>query len=114
MFTVRSILAAAITAVGLLSVSASHAAAADAKATGTITVDGQPLAAGKVTFYQEDGQFVGSKVKDGKYRVDHVSPGTYRVTVEGEGVPARFTSDATSPLTVEVKEAANTLDFELK
>jgi hypothetical protein len=77
-----------------------------------ITLRGKPLT-GKVIFHLDD-QFVGSKVKeDGKYLVSRVLVGKYKVTLEGQGVPAKFTSDDVTPLTVEVKEGANTFDFEL-
>jgi hypothetical protein len=99
---------------GLLSASAPCARAADAKATGKITVGGKPLAAGKVTFHLDNGQFVGAKVKDGEYTVDRVPTGKLKVTVEGKGVPRAFASEDTSTLTVEVTEGAVTFDFILK
>jgi hypothetical protein len=82
-------------------------------ATGKIVVGGKPLSAGKVTFYFDNGQFVGSKIKDGEYAVDRVPVGTHRVTVEGKGVPLKYTSDDKSPLSVKVTQGAVTLDFDL-
>jgi hypothetical protein len=114
MFSARSALVAVVAACGLLSAFAPCATAADAKVTGKITVDGKPLAAGKVTFYFDNGQFVGSKVKDGAYTVDHMPAGTHRVTVEGKGVPPKYSSEDTSELVVEVKEGTSTFDFDLK
>ena len=49
---------------------------------GTITVDGKPLTAGKIFFFIDEDQFVGAKVKDGVYKVDHVPVGTHVVAVE--------------------------------
>lgn len=114
MLRIPLFLLALATGCGLL-VTASPAAAADGKVSGQVTLDGKPLAAGRVTFHREDGQFVGAKVKDGKYAIDRVPAGTRTVTFEGKGVPAIFTMDSTSPLRVEIKEgeSKNTFDFAL-
>ena len=113
MYPKRFLLAVVVATCGLLLASAPAAMADDAKVNGSITVGGAPLAAGKVTFHLDD-QFVGSKVKDGKYTVNRVPVGKYKVTIEGKGVPAKFTSDDITPLRVEVKEGTNTFDFDLK
>jgi hypothetical protein len=60
-----------------------------------------------------DDPFVGAKVKDGKYTVNRVPVGRYKVTFEGEGVPSKYASEDTSGLRVEVREGANTFDFRL-
>jgi hypothetical protein len=114
MLSTRSILVALAAACGLLVVLAPAAPAADAKASGTVTFKGKPLLAGKVTFYLDNGQFVGSKVKDGKYTVDRIPVGTWKVAVEGTGVPRAYAAEETSPLKVEVKEGPATFDFDLK
>jgi hypothetical protein len=90
-------------------------AAADGEVTGTIRIDGKQLVGGKITFYQENGQFIGSKIKDGKYKIDRVPARNLRVTVEGKGVPLKYTSDETSGLVVEVVEGGPTvIDLDLK
>jgi hypothetical protein len=99
---------------GLFLAFATSVTAADAKADGKIRVGGKPLSSGKVTFYLDNGQFVGSKIKDGEYTVDRLPVGTHRVTVEGEGVPLKYTLEDKSGLTVEVTEGAVTMDFDLK
>ncbi len=83
---------------------------------GKITLDGKPPTAGKITFYRSDGQFVGSKVKNGKYAIDHMPVGVLKVTIEGKGVPARYASENTSPLTVEIKKGGgkSRFDFDLR
>jgi hypothetical protein len=113
MFSARPVLVAVVAACGLLLVSAPCATAGDGKVIGKITLNGKPLAAGKVTFYLDNGQFVGSKVKDGEYTVDRVPAGMRRVTVEGQGIPPTFTSEETSPLQMKVKEGPNTFAIEL-
>ena len=98
---------------GLLLTPAPAATADDGKVEGRITVRGKPLA-GRVTFHLDD-QFVGSKVNEvGKYKVNCVLVGRYKVTIEGKGVPAQFTFEDKTPLTVEVKEGGNTFDFALE
>jgi regulation of enolase protein 1 (concanavalin A-like superfamily) len=69
--------------------------------TGTITIDGKPLISGKITFHRDNNQLVASKVKDGKYKVDHVPAGIFTVTIDGKDVPVRY-SEATAGLVVEV------------
>jgi hypothetical protein len=93
---------------------AGSASAADSKVSGRVTLEGKPLAAGKITFYLADGEFFGSKVKDGKYAIDHAQAGTRKVTVEGEGVPIKYTLDDTSSLTVEIKDGKNVFDLDLR
>ena len=114
MFSTRSALVVMVATCGLLVEAPLSVAAADGEATGQVTVSGKPLAAGKITFHRANGQFLGSQVKDGKYMIDRIPAGTLRVTFEGKGVPPAYTSEATSPLVVEVKEGASTFDFNLK
>jgi len=98
---------------GLLLADAPAAKDADAKATGTITFNGKPLSAAKVTFHFGD-EFVGAKVKDdGKYAVNRIAPGTYKVTIEGKHVPAKFASDDKTPLVAEIKAGKNEIDLNL-
>jgi hypothetical protein len=88
------------------------ARAADADATGQVTLKEKPLAEGKITFHLANDQFVGSKVKNGKFLVKRLPTGQHRVTIEGKGVPKKYGSEETTPLIVEVKEGGKiTLDF---
>ncbi len=81
---------------------------------GMVTVNGQPLASGRIFFHFDDDQFVGAKVKDGTYTVKRVAPGRYKVSVEGEGVPAVYAAENTTPFVVEVSKGAATADLDLK
>ncbi len=92
----------------------SHARAADGKVSGNVTLNGKLLGEGKITFHMTNGQFVGSTIKDGKYLIDRVPVGSFKVTVEGEGVPAAFASAKTTSLAVEVTEGPTNLDFNIK
>jgi hypothetical protein len=114
MLSTRALFVALAAACGLLVVLAPPAPAADVKASGTVTFKGVPLPAGKITFYLDNGQFVGSKVKDGKYTVDRLPAGTWKVAVEGKGLPRAYAAEETSPLKVEVKEGPATFNFDLK
>ena len=82
---------------------------------GTVTFNGKPVPDGTITFHLPDGQFVGAKLKDGKYRVDRVPAGTMRVTVESKKVrlPAKYSAEDTSGLTVDVKAGKGRADFNL-
>ena len=89
------------------------AVAADGKASGTVTVNGKPLPAGRVILHLDDGQFVGCQVKDGKYIIDRVPTGKRRVSIEGKSVPEKYGAGA-SPLVAEIREGENELNFDLK
>ena len=102
-------------AVGL---AAGPAAAADPElgtVEGTVTFNGKPVPDGTITFHLPDGQFVGAKIKDGKYRVDRVPAGTAKVTVQSKKfpIPAKFTDEERALLAVEVKAGKGTADFNL-
>lgn len=113
MHPMRFLLAAVVATFGLGLVSAPVAMAADGKLDGLVTMRGKPMT-GKITFHSGD-QFFGSKVNaEGKFKVDRAMVGTYKVTIEGKGVPAKYSSEDFSPLTVEVKEGDNTFDFEIQ
>ena len=102
MIALRSVLLVAVALFGQLAAALPAGAAEAFAATGTITLDGKPLASGKITLQREDGQFVGSKVKDGKYAVDCLPAGKFTVTFEGQGVPAKYGNENTSGLVVMV------------
>jgi hypothetical protein len=48
---------------------------------GTVTLDGQPLALGTITFFSQDGTVWRSNVLDGAYRVAKVPVGPVKITV---------------------------------
>jgi hypothetical protein len=99
-------------------VSGARVSAADeelATVEGRVTYKGQPLAGGTITFHLKDDQFVGAKIKDGRFRVDRVPAGTVRVTIESQKVrlPAKYASEETSGLSAEVKKGKTTVNLEL-
>ncbi len=54
-----------------------------AEVVGTVSVDGQPVEKGSISFIPADGKGVtaGSDIKDGKYVATGVSPGTAKVEI---------------------------------
>jgi hypothetical protein len=82
---------------------------------GKVIYNGQPLTDGTITFHLKDDQFVGTKIKDGRYRVDRVPFGAARVTIDSNEVriPARFASPDTSGLSVEIKQRKVPVNFML-
>jgi hypothetical protein len=95
--------------------STSHASAGDGKVSGVVTYKGKPLAEGKIVFHLKDGEFVGAKVRaDGTYRLSRVPEGTWKITVEGKLIPAKYASEDTSGLTFEVKKGAHRFNIELQ
>jgi hypothetical protein len=84
---------------------ASHPAAADEPSStvkGKVTLEGKPLESGRIFFHLKNDQFVGAKIKKGEYSLQKVPRGTWRITIEGQGVPPKYSSPGQSPLQVEV------------
>jgi hypothetical protein len=109
------------TAVALIALGAvllpSHPAAADEASSavkGKVTLEGKPLASGRIIFHLKNDQFVGAKIKDGEYSVERVPAGTWRIMVEGQGVPWRYNSDEKSGLQVEVVANAAPGAYDIK
>jgi hypothetical protein len=103
-----------VTVACVTSHSHAQAPAKDGKVSGTVVIDGAPLAAGRIFYHLANGQFVGAKVKDGKYTVDRVPVGKRAISVEGAGVPAKYSSEDTSGLVLEVKAGSSTHDISLR
>lgn len=53
---------------------------------GKVTVDGQPLGAGVITFHPSKGQAISADIKDGQYTVTGVHAGDAKVTVSTAAV----------------------------
>jgi len=114
-----------------------------AKVSGTVTLDGQVLKAGTVTFHPTGSGSVGTGTisLDGRYEIaagldKSLPPGEYVVTVEATEAaiasaeqpagpprppgpakrftPAKYAEKATSDLKFTVKPGQNTIDLELK
>ena len=109
---VRMRIAFMVVALVSMPLSATAQQSEEGKVSGSVTVSGKALTEGRVFFHLADGQFVGCRVKDGKYTLERVPQGTWKVTVEGDGVPAKQKSDTTTDLTAKVKEGDNTFDFD--
>lgn len=111
---VTFVLAATVAMATLVIVPSGSAYAADGKISGAINIQGKPLLEGRILFHVGNGQFIGCKIKDGKYSLDRVPVGTHAVTIEGKGIPALYGDETTSPLNADVKEGLGTFDFEVK
>lgn len=109
-------------------------------ASGTVTLDGQPLPDGTVTFFDGNGGSAGvGIISNGQFTVSEASssegiqPGSYTVAVQSweqepgavteageivvEGksrIPEKYNSSETSGLTAEVGAGENSFTFELK
>jgi hypothetical protein len=82
---------------------------------GKVIYNGQPLTDAVITFHLKDDQFVGGKIKDGKFRVDRVPVGAVKVTIDSKKValPAKFADPETSGLSIEIKKGKNPVSFML-
>jgi hypothetical protein len=103
---------------------------------GNVTLDGQPVDGGTITFVGPNNQGkAGARIVGGKYTLDTpLAPGTYKVEIEwmkktGKTIPNKSdvgtTIDETkqaiaaeynrqSKLTADVKSGSNTFNFDLK
>jgi hypothetical protein len=96
---------------------------------GTVTLDGQPLKGGSITFTSREDSILSKTVNigsDGKYQTDRAPTGKSGISIETESlqfgnaaayvpIPARYTSPATSGLEVELKPGENeNVDFALE
>jgi hypothetical protein len=80
---------------------------------GKVSVNGKPVAKGKVVFHPEKGKPVSATIKDGDYSAKDVPPGKLRVTVEAQDVPKQYGDPRTTPVSVMVKEGRMNLDINL-
>jgi hypothetical protein len=103
---------------------------------GSVTLDGRPVASGAITFVKRGGEVVreGAIIKDGAFQA-LVPPGTYKLELNGQKVtgtrkqkgfdgkdeevqlteelfPERY--NAKSNLTQEIKPGSNTVKLDLK
>jgi hypothetical protein len=93
-----------------------HPAQADDKVGdvhGTVVFKGQPVADGKIVFHLDNGQFVGCRIKKGEYKIDRVPCGTWKVSVEAKKIPAKYSSEETTPLTVVIPKGRLNMEFSL-
>jgi hypothetical protein len=82
---------------------------------GKVIYNGQPLTDATITFHLKDDQFVGGKIKDGRFLVDRVPSGTAKVTIDSKNValPAKFASPESSGLSVDVGKGKVVVNFML-
>lgn len=102
---------------------------------GMVTLDGEPVASGSISFISADGKAAASELDaDGRYSMRKVLTGDYKVLVlppplpppgkpgtvktkgmaEFPGHPKKYRSDLTTDLKAEVLEGQNEFDFDLK
>jgi hemoglobin len=90
---------------------------------GHITLDGKPIEAGTITFVPaKDGKaksIDGVIKEDGTYEVKKVPPGAYKIKLvppaaAKASIPAKYQSEETSGLTLEVVAGAQTYEIELR
>jgi hypothetical protein len=104
----------ALAAVSLALLLSSPPAAADDAATivkGTVVLKGVPLGKGTIFFHIDSDSFIGTKIKDGRFELSYIPVGSWQITVEGEGVPAKYRTANTTPMRAEFRRnRANILE----
>jgi hypothetical protein len=89
---------------------------------GTVTFNGQPLAQGQISFVPKNptGTTAASPIVVGKYSLtsfvlnDRALPGAYDVVVVSPIIPAKYQSQATSPMSAQIQKSANLIDLDLR
>lgn len=107
-------------------------------ASGTVTLDGEPLPSGTITFYQNNASAGVGIIENGQFTVSEagnssgIQPGNYEVAIQSwevepggvtedgeiqmEGksrIPEKYTASGTSGLSANITEGSNDLSFEL-
>jgi hypothetical protein len=105
--TVGRILPIALLAVVVLT--ASGCGSGQATVNGSVTLDGAPLEKGDINFIPADGQggTAGGAIKDGKYSVSKVPPGSKIVQITASkkvGEHKAYPDDPNSPMLDDVKD----------
>lgn len=103
-----------------------------APVTGVILLDGKPAVGKQVIFSPEGGRpSIGTTNEQGEYQLMYTVKwegaiiGNHKVTISTpvpdfdgapyhEDIPAHYTTDAETPLTAEVKDEDNVINFDLK
>jgi hypothetical protein len=80
---------------------------------GTIKFGLYPLPKGRLSLHAAGAPPRTARIKDGGFAMDRVAPGTFRVSIDAEGIPKRYAEPATSGLSVRVKEGRNAIRFDL-
>lgn len=60
------------------------------KISGKVTLDGQPLQAGRISFVPSKGTGATTEIKNGEYSVEQIPPGEVKVTVDTKWVQDRI------------------------
>jgi hypothetical protein len=93
-----------------------HAVDGTGSVSGRVILDGVPLAEGKLLLHkpgEKEKATIQTPIKGGKFMVEMVATGKYAVTIQGAGVPARYTSPDVSGLMVEVNTGNTVFEFSL-
>jgi hypothetical protein len=85
-----------------------------ANVNGKVTVNGRPLPEGKILLHADGVAPIEISVTDGAYSAEKVPSGERTVTIEGKGVPGKYSARETTPLKVAIRAGANEINFELK
>src|SRR5262249_48986593 len=75
---------------------------------GTVALDGQPVADATITFVKTEGDLVreGASIKDGRFQV-RVPPGKYRIELDGRKVIGKIRQKGSYGQDEEVEQTAN-------
>lgn len=80
-----------------------------------VIVDGKPIDQGRIFFYRDKNNFVGTHLNNGgKGIVDRILVGDYAITVEGDGIPPKYSQVEASALRVKIAAGENEFNFDLK
>ncbi len=78
---------------------------------GKISFAGQPLPEGKISLHPVAGKPKAGKIREGTFDINGVPVGKQIVAIEQEALPKRYSSPATSGLSLAVKDGVNEMTF---
>src|SRR5262245_11644129 len=81
---------------------------------GKVHFQGEPIASGKIAFHYAAGKPFSAPIKKGMYAFKNLPAASVIVTIEGDGIPAKYGSPKTSPLKVELKAGSQNVDLDLQ
>ncbi|TVS17076.1 MAG: DUF1559 domain-containing protein [Planctomycetaceae bacterium] len=80
---------------------------------GSVSLDGRPLAEGKLVLHPPAGPPIEIEITDGAFAAKEVPVAVMRVVIRGTGVPESFGRQETTALVVQTAAGANVFNFEL-
>lgn len=81
---------------------------------GTVTVEDDLLPTGRVTVHPADDPPISARLKDGRFSMADVPPGSHAVSIDAEGIAKRYADPASSGLSIRVDDRPGPIRVDLR